>query len=77
MKCPKKRIATGAFVFTELGDFFIAVSYLVGLGNESYNMIKCAEIGQELMETYARLGNKYAKRVIRGQNKPSVKNEVA
>lgn len=63
--------------YAELGDFFIAVNYLVGLGSLSHNMNKCAEIGQELMETYARLGNKYAKRVLRVQNKTNVKKQVA
>lgn len=71
------RILKKSPAFAELGDFFIAVSYLVGLGSLSYNMNKCAEIGQELMETYARLGNKYAKRVLRVQNTTDVENKVA
>lgn len=61
----------------ELGDFFIAVRYICGLNSISLRLDTSMEIGYELLNTYARLGNKYARRLIAAQHRADGSGKVA
>lgn len=47
--------------YSDLGDFYFAVTYLIGLSTSSLTSEMNMAMGIELLSTYALMGNKYAK----------------
>lgn len=58
------QILKGSKEYSELGDYYLALRYIIGMIDNDYERISNMDIGMEMMLSYLSLGNLYAFRYI-------------